>query len=343
MIGMNKESLGETGMLDETDLLDETDVYAETSESILTDILVPAQPEVEKKGLSRVGILIGIGVFALLVIAAVVVWFSRKKKPAALVENVDGSTDLYENDIPMAMQGNKIGVGKLHNVGKRSGQQDCLGVTDVGDGVFAVVADGMGGLADGDKVSQSVVMTMLSDAVQQKGLADMVAHANREVNRMLGLGGQYKSGSTVVAVLATPTQFQWISVGDSRIYLYRNGRMIQLNREHVYEADLIKKAVNGEMTMDEVMRDPQRHKLTSFIGMGTLKYIDASLRPVAIQSGDCLLLMSDGVFNTLSEEEMATILTQYPDPEHAASVMEERVLSYEKAKQDNFTAILLKF
>ncbi len=236
-----------------------------------------------------------------------------------------------------------IGVGKIHNIGQRREQQDCLGIAETEDGIFAVVADGMGGLVDGDKVSQSVVMTMLSDANDNVTLPEMIAHANEEVNRMLGADGLYKSGSTVIAIKATKSELQWISVGDSRIYLFRNGHIVQLNREHIYEAELLKKVVNGEMTMDAALKDPQRHRLTSFIGMGTLKYVDASLKAVTMQENDCVLLMSDGVFNTMSDDEITTMLKQHDDPQKAAWAIEERVLFYEKAHQDNFTAIILQF
>lgn len=243
----------------------------------------------------------------------------------------------------------EIQVGKVHNMGRRSAQQDSLGVTDVPEGVFAVVADGMGGLSDGDKVSQTIVMTMLQEISGRRGrgqgarLFETVSLANDAINRMLGMQSQYVSGSTVVAVLAGRDCFEWVSVGDSRVCLYRNGRLIQLNREHNYESELLWQAVNGEISFAEALENPKGRSLTSFIGMGRLKYIDGSLRHVETAPGDCLLLMSDGVFNTLPDEEICAILQDHPDPQRAALAMEERVLAYNNPKQDNFTAVILKF
>lgn len=243
----------------------------------------------------------------------------------------------------------EIQIGKIHHVGRRSAQQDSLGVTDLPDGVFAVVADGMGGLKDGDKVSQTIVMTMLREISAQTAqsaagrLFGMVASANDTVNRMLGVQSRYTSGSTVVAVLAGQGWFEWISVGDSRICLYRGDRLIQLNREHNYESELLWQAVNGEISFAEAWENPKRKSLTSFIGMGKLKYIDGSTRPVKTAEGDCVLLMSDGVFNTLSDEEICTILQNFPDPQQAAEAMEERILAYNRPQQDNFTTVIMKF
>lgn len=238
-------------------------------------------------------------------------------------------------------------IGKVHNIGGRKDQQDSFGVTRFAGGEFAVVADGMGGLSGGDKISQKVVMTMLYDVSglgrtsYDQVLFEFVSHANREVNAVLGNPGQFTSGSTVVAAIVEEDRFHWVSVGDSRICLYRNKRLIQLNREHTYGAELLLQAVNGEVAFDEARSHPKRGGLTSFIGMGELRYVDGSSRGVQIQQGDRLLLMSDGVFHTLSEEELQQIMEISGCAEEAASVIQERVLGYRKANQDNFTAVII--
>lgn len=238
-------------------------------------------------------------------------------------------------------------VGKVHHIGRRQAQQDSLGVTDYGDGILAVVADGMGGLADGDKVSQKIVLTMLQDGSSLAGnhvegaLYRMLAHANREVNSMLGVSEQYKSGSTVVAVTVQAGGFSWVSVGDSRIYLYRGHHLFQVNREHVHEADLWKKAVRGDISFSEVAKDPQRKHVSSFVGMGELRHIDGSIRPMPVYPGDKLLLMSDGVFNTLSEQEICDVLRREGEAPGAARALESLVLARQNLRQDNFTAVIL--
>ncbi len=239
-------------------------------------------------------------------------------------------------------------VGKLHNIGRRKGQQDSLGLTEYNGGTLAVVADGMGGLADGDRVSQKIVMTLLQDSTKLSGgspdnkLYEMVAHANREVNKMLGPEGLYKSGSTLLAVMAEKDGFHWAAVGDSHIYLFRAGKLLLMNREHVYEAELIQKAINGENSFAEVKTNPKKGGLTSFIGMGNLKYIDGSIDKVTSGEGDWILLMSDGVFNTVPEPDMCRLLNEAPSAKVAAERLEQEVLRRQNPKQDNFTAIILE-
>ena len=239
-------------------------------------------------------------------------------------------------------------VGKLHNIGRRKGQQDSLGLTEYNGGTLAIVADGMGGLADGDRVSQKIVMTLLQDSANITGaskdnrLYEMVSHANREVNHMLGPEGLYKSGSTLLAVMAENDGFHWVAVGDSHIYLYRAGKLLLMNREHVYEAELIQKAINGENSFAEAKTNPKRGGLTSFIGMGNLKYIDGSIDKVTYAPGDWILLMSDGVFNTVPEPDMCKLLNEAPSARVAAERLEQEVLRRQNPKQDNFTAIIME-
>lgn len=251
----------------------------------------------------------------------------------------------------MAVQVGPAWFGKAHNIGNRTEQQDSFGKAEVfcGKGILAVVADGMGGLKGGGQVSQQVVMEMLNCAARLKAgsmdgiLPQMVRQANEKVNHMLGEDGLYKSGSTLVAVLAAGNYFHWISVGDSRIYLYREGCLLQVNQEHTQVQEWMPDILDGRISYAEAVRDPEGRKLTSFIGMGRLKHIDCSLRSVRIAPGDRILLMTDGVFGTLPEEKMESILSQYEDTQQAASGLEQAVMAAGAPGQDNFTVVVLGF
>lgn len=250
-----------------------------------------------------------------------------------------------------AVQVGPAQYGKTHNIGARPAQQDSLGQVALaqGRGVLAVVADGMGGLSGGEQVSQAIVRAMLGYAARlQPGQADgvlqeMVRRVNDDVNRMLGPDGLYKSGSTLVAALVQDGLFHWLSVGDSRIYLYRNGRMIQLNQEHTLLQEWMPDILNGKLRYEDAVKNPDGVKLTSFVGMGQLKHVDATLRPIRLSQGDRVLLMSDGVFNTLPEPAMERILAGCPDVQQAADQFEKAILSAKMPGQDNFTAVILGF
>ena len=240
-----------------------------------------------------------------------------------------------------------VQTASVHQIGRRSSQQDSFGLAPLEDGVLAVVADGMGGLSDGDQMSQGVVASVLRQAAslapgQMDGvLTAIIEQANDDINRQLGPEGLYRSGSTVVAALVRDGAFHWISVGDSRVYLYHDGGLLQMNREHTYAMELMQMVLNGEITQAQADSDPQRRGLTSFIGMGQLRYIDASLQRVQLSPGDRVLLLTDGVFNNLPEQTLAEILRIHPDLQEAARALEEQVLALRDPAQDNFTALLL--
>lgn len=302
-------------------------------------------------------IILGIALVVAVIAAVLAIWQRRRKtamngNAALAIESAPKAeqpvhVDEFATTQSIASAPINLMIGKLHHIGKRSSQQDSLGLINVQGGILAIVADGMGGLSDGDRVSQKIVYTMLNDGSNRPAsalsgnLLQLVSHANAEVNQMLSGTGQYISGSTVIAVLAEPNRFQWVSVGDSRIYLYRGGGLLQINREHVYEVELLERAVNREMSFQDARSHAKKKSITSFIGMGELKHIDESLQPVKMQRGDKVLLTTDGLFNTLSDDEIVAILSAEPDPVKAASALESAVLAKNNPHQDNFSSILI--
>ena len=241
-------------------------------------------------------------------------------------------------------------IGKLHRLGDRDSQQDCFAVSPlerIGEsGLLAVVADGMGGLADGDKVSQMAVSTMLDGflstrMVPEDILLELTERANCQVNQLLGPAGIGKSGSTLVTGLVKDGRFSYLSIGDSRICLYRDDQLIQLNREHIYRNDLVVQAMNGNGSLYGAEVHPKAAGLTSYLGMGKLKYVDIPASPVTLRGGDKIILMTDGVYNALSDEELRAALRD--NAEQAAENIGRMIADKAYRHQDNYTAVILGF
>lgn len=247
-----------------------------------------------------------------------------------------------------------VTIGKTHHVGARDNQQDSLGISNTSNpsivdkkGIFAVVADGMGGLTYGSEVSVIVAVSMLRyfhERVFRQSLdlelLKMLYHANEEVNEFLGSKGIGQSGSTVVATIIKDNRLYWISVGDSHIYLYRDHALIQLNRDHNYGRILDERAAKNEISFDEARSNTMRHALTSFIGIGELTKVDRNEEPIKLLPNDRVILMSDGVYNTLNDEEIVQCMQG--SPEESASLIETQIQNKNRPHQDNFTAIILE-
>ncbi|WP_244816192.1 PP2C family serine/threonine-protein phosphatase [Caballeronia sp. Lep1P3] len=175
-------------------------------------------------------------------------------------------------------------------------------------GLWAI-ADGMGGHAVGDLASRMAIES-LSKLSAVDGLASVIADARA---RLIDVNGQLRTeaarrlvsriGTTVVLLVARERACAYLWAGDSRIYLLRNGRLVQLTRDHSHVEDL---KARGQLTAEEALHHPAQHLITRAVGaLDTLELDESS---VAVSDGDTFLLCSDGLSNEVSEVEMATEL-----------------------------------
>ena len=160
------------------------------------------------------------------------------------------------------------------------------------------------------------------------------------MNALLGEEGLNQSGSTLAAAYIRDGAAYYLSVGDSRICLLRAGELYQLNREHIYRNELLVGAVNGSDTFEQAVAHPKAGGLTSYLGMGQLKYVDLPAAPLWLRPGDKLVLMSDGVYNALSPAELTRALDG--DARRAAEQVAAAVQAKGYAHQDNYTAIIIQ-
>lgn len=308
-------------------------------------------------------IMTGCALAAAFIVASVAILLNKKKKKRKKREDMDyeSTYEPYRSDgtdpsvkVLLDEAAAPFRIGRIHAVGKRSMQQDSFGISDTDNlnklqkkGIMAVVADGMGGLTDGERMSQMVVVKMLQgfdqspdDAIPSSTLLGLVGDANNAVNEELGQDRLGKCGSTVVAVILKDRQLSWISVGDSHIYVYRKGQLIQLNTDHNYGTQLDEMAERGEISYEEAGTDPQRAALTSFIGIGELELIGQNEKPIAMERGDRILLMSDGVYGTVDEQAISEIMAL--PFKKALSALDRAVLGRDKSNQDNYTCVMLE-
>jgi protein phosphatase len=200
------------------------------------------------------------------------------------------------------------------------------------------VADGMGGHAVGDVASR-----MLVDSLESWHVPETLDERMREGReRLLAVNAQLRAeaarrlvrriGSTVVVLVAGQRTCGYLWAGDSRIYLYRQGVLRQLTRDHSQVEDL---KARGQLTADEALHHPARHLITRAVGaMDTLE-IDEDR--IDLHDGDRFLLCSDGLSNELSDLEMASEVAS-DDCRQAVDHLVERALS--RGGRDNISVIV---
>ena len=240
-------------------------------------------------------------------------------------------------------------IANLQGQGDRERQEDSFAIVNAASGelqqaqgLLALVADGMGGMEDGKAASQWAAERFLQ-LFQERETEDIPgwfyrgAHAvSDEVFRQFG----GRSGTTLVAVHIQGERLHWLGVGDSAIFLARNGGVFQLNREHTCLNRLFLQELEREVIEKErAVSDPDAPRLTAFIGIDRLTEADLSLRPLTLQRGDALLLCSDGISGVLNPPELLECMS--PDPEEGARLLERMVLEKHVLGQDNYTGILI--
>jgi protein phosphatase len=207
----------------------------------------------------------------------------------------------------------------------------------------------MGGLEKGREASNLAVRTALAEysakpvEVPLPHALQRVMHAaNQAVYQMAGQQERIGSiGTTMIMAVIYQGQLYYASVGDSRIYLYRDGQLLQLTVDHVYANDLAQMVHNNQISREEAEDHPDRYALTSFLGLVSLPAIDQNLNPLSLQPGDKVVLCSDGLYNALSNEKMLQSLEL--DAPIAAEALIQKVLAEGYYPQDNMTVAILQY
>jgi len=202
---------------------------------------------------------------------------------------------------------------------------------------LVVVADGMGGHANGDWASQAVVHALDSAAIPPgfRDAVQVVADGIHSANRRIWAESQRRQqqmGSTVVALLIGEGCFAALWVGDSRIYLLRDGNLHLITRDHSQVQVLVDR---GVITAEEAKHHPRGHVLARAIGVGARLQVDVVTDEV--QAGDLFLLCSDGLTAVLDEDKLASTLCR-TDQQGAIDRLIDATL--EGGAPDNVTVIL---
>jgi len=241
------------------------------------------------------------------------------------------------------------GVGRTERGHVRASNQDALALLN--DCGVWIVADGMGGHPAGDLAAQTAV-TVAAQRAQERAVwlldhpdataefvVDLVTSANRRIHDLIvekpSLEGM---GTTVVALAITPAPLQIAHIahlGDSRAYLYREGELKQLTRDHTLVQKFVQRGLIDAAT---ALTHPERHILTKGLGMGA--NMIPELTTVPLSPHDTIVLCSDGLTKMLEDAAIASVLSRAKgDPNRACHGLTEEALN--RGGEDNVTVIVV--
>ena len=236
-------------------------------------------------------------------------------------------------------------------LGEREVQEDELGFIDGptldpgGQHPVVVVADGMGGHASGELASRLAVRAFIEAYGTEGRPADRLRAALDRANQAiddairdnLSLDGM---GTTLVAAAITADGLEWVSVGDSPLYLCRDGWLKRLNEDHSMAPVIAALREIDPATARGMNPNELRSALVGF----ALTRVDASPMPELLRPGDLILLASDGL-NTLDEGEMASLIvsaSRGDGPEAVKDALLAAVAAQDAPTQDNVTVALIE-
>ena len=215
-------------------------------------------------------------------------------------------------------------------IGTRSVQEDSADFCETENGLFCAVCDGIGSRKDGGASSRLAVQRFTEYFKAGFGgsfpsfITEAADRIDREVYETYGSG----CGTTAVTVCVKGRELWWLSVGDSRLYIFRGGRLKQITTDHDYSYVLELRLKKG--IIDRETFEAEKHKggrLASFIGMGGIDITDVSMKPLMLGPGDRLLLSTDGLYKSLGDERIAGIMKENSDPAAAADSLMAAVKS----------------
>lgn len=202
------------------------------------------------------------------------------------------------------------------------------------------VADGMGGHAFGDVASRMVVEA-LNKVPQPNSLVKFVTDTrdrlqivNRQLRAKAATHNVQIIGTTVVVLLAWDGYCGYLWAGDSRIYLYRNGILTQLTRDHSRVEEL--KSL-GNLASEDIINPPSRNMITRAVGAaGTL---DLDNETMEVNDGDMFLLCSDGLSNEVSEQEICNALALGSCRQASDALIH---MALKRGGHDNISAVVVR-
>lgn len=286
--------------------------------------------------------------------------FGRKKRKAEEIEEKTAETAapaVARNDEVTVQIGHTqsylINTAMATHIGTREYQQDAAYVCDplYEEGIaFAILCDGMGGMAGGERVSSEVVAFMANRiAALEKGqdIPDFLEKAAADANAMVlaqNAGTGQDSGTTLIAAIIRDGGLYWLNVGDSRIYIVRAGEIARMTRDHNFALELQEMVEAGRITQQQADADPRKDALVSYIGAPVLEIVDVNRGLFQLEYGDILLLCSDGLTKILPDEEILKVVKAGGSDIHeSARALPLTAFDNSAGGMDNTSVILMQY
>ena len=251
----------------------------------------------------------------------------------------------------------KYVVGQASDIGLvRASNEDCLlslnldtiGSTDIRIKLFAI-ADGLGGHTGGEIASSLAITILAKNTIRfllpteelhdpPESIPQLLTHGVKEANRAVFSRGRdlaNNMGTTLVTALIIENTAYIANVGDSRAYCFDDGQLRQITTDHSLVADLVS---TGKVLPEDIYSHPQRNIITR--SLGGEQDVETDLFAEVLGINKSLFLCSDGLWESIRDDEIANILLENNSPQDVCNQL--ILLARQKGGADNASVIVVK-
>jgi serine/threonine protein phosphatase PrpC len=206
------------------------------------------------------------------------------------------------------------------------------------ESVLIAVADGLGGEVAGDYAAEIVTEKLARlDSISRNNVQLELDQLARVIDRTIYTRGQENialegMGSTLVGILLRDRIAYWVQVGDSRLYLFRNGTLTQITEDQTLARFLLEE---GEITAEQLPTHYSRHVMDQCVGCG---YVEPETGRLEFLAGDVLVLSTDGLHRDITDDTIDTTLNMDSNLEIKAKALVKAAL--DAGGKDNITVVL---
>jgi serine/threonine protein phosphatase PrpC len=210
-------------------------------------------------------------------------------------------------------------------------------------GRLAVVADGMGGYEGGQEASRLAVETLVEvyrdfgGDDPQAALVEALQTAHEQIREYSFAHPELRGmGTTCTAAAIVQDALYYVHVGDTRLYLIRDGQITRVTRDHSYVGRLVE---SGMISPEEAEHHPQRNILTAALGTNPDLIMDSPGQPKPLRPEDVLLICSDGLWGQVRDSEILDAVENKSAEQTGRKLIE---LARERGGPDNITVEVLR-
>lgn len=237
-------------------------------------------------------------------------------------------------------------TGASKTIGSREVQEDEYGLTETQEGLIAVMADGMGKHFGGRIAARTAVRVFL-DMFEDRNACNNPQYsfrkafqgANREILNQLD---ENQGSASVAAAMLKDRTLYYAVVGNVKVAVYRNKELVPVTSGHTIDVLARQKYSEGKLTREEAVSLLDRHRLYNFVGQDGFQDVEFFDTPIALNGGEYVLLMTDGLYETARWKDMEECLEGEGSCQEKAFQLIELVNESREEDKDNAAAVVIK-